>query len=78
MADRDITGRAAERASKVLLKALGRVHERMPLGPGQVRMTRAELKANMDRMRPDMMAVLMQQLGPERILEMLRDKEGRV
>jgi hypothetical protein len=78
MPERDITGRASDRAARVLFKAIQRIQKTLPLGPGQVKMSPSELRENMGKMRPDMMQALINQIGPERLLELMKDKNGQI
>ena len=72
--ERDITGRAVEQSAKVISKVMARVQQKVPLGPGQVRMSREELRNEVRRMRGEPMLRLAEILGDDEIMNILRDR----
>lgn len=70
--ERDITGKAVMQSAKIIGRVMERVHNKVPLGPGQVRMTREELRREMSKMRGRPMLQLMNTLGEEEVLNILR------
>jgi hypothetical protein len=72
MPTKDRTRRAVEGAAVRGLQVLERFKDVVPLGPTQVKMSSRELKANLQKAKGDEMAKLIETLGAERILELLR------
>ena len=42
--ERDITGRAVQQSARIVASVMSRIQAKVPLGPGQVKMTPEELK----------------------------------
>ena len=72
--ERDITGRAVQQSAKVIARAMERVKQKVPMGPGQVRMSREELRNEVKRMRGEPMLRLAEILGDDEIMNILRDR----
>jgi hypothetical protein len=76
MAERDITGRAVQQSAKVVARVLERVQQKVPLGPGQVKMTPEELKAEVAKMRGEPLLQMMELLGREETISALRNRDA--
>jgi len=72
--EKDITGRAAEKSAKIIANVLENVKSKVPLGPGQVKMTREELRREMSNMRGEPMRQLIDILGDEEVLNIMRGR----
>jgi hypothetical protein len=72
--ERDITGRAVQQSAKIVARVMERVTEKVPLGPGQVKMTPEELKKEVARMRGEPLLRMAEVLGNDEILEALRNR----
>ena len=70
--ERDITGKAVMQSAKVIGRVMERVQSKVPLGPGRVKMTREELRREMSKMRGRPMLQLMNTLGEDEVLNILR------
>ena len=70
--ERDITGRAVQQSAKIVARVMARVTEKVPLGPGQVKMTPDELKKEVSRMRGEPLLKMAELLGNEEILDALK------
>ena len=78
MAEKDITGRAADNVARILLGATARVKKAVPYGPGRMQMTPSELRARMQRASPASMQQLIKQLGPEEAMKLLMNTKDSV
>ena len=47
--ERDITGRAVQQSAKVVGRVMERVQNKVPLGPGRVKMSRSELSQELSK-----------------------------
>ena len=72
--ERDITGRAVQQSAKVVARVMERVTQKVPLGPGQVRMTPEELKGEIAKMRGEPLLRMAEMLGSEEMLEAMRNR----
>lgn len=72
--ERDITGRAVQQSAKIVARVMELVTEKVPLGPGQVKMTPEELKKEVARMRGEPLLRMAEVLGNEEILDALRNR----
>ena len=72
--ERDITGRAVQQSARIIASVMSRVQSKVPLGPGQVRMTPEELKKEVSRMRGEPLLRMAEVLGNEEVLNALRDR----
>ena len=72
--ERDITGRAVQQSAKIVARVMERVTEKVPLGPGQVKMTPEELKREVTKMRGEPLLRMAEMLGNEEILDALRNR----
>ena len=72
--ERDITGRAVEQSAKIVANVLSRVTNKVPLGPGQVKMTPEELKKEVARMRGEPLLRMAEMLGNDEVLDALRSR----
>ena len=72
--ERDITGRAVQQSAKIVARVMERVTEKVPLGPGQVKMTPEELKREVTKMRGEPLLRMAEVLGNDEILEALRNR----
>ena len=72
MPTKDRTRVAVERAADRAARIVERFKDVVPLGPTQVRMTKRELQANLKNAKGAEMLALMERLGPEKIMEMMR------
>tara|TARA_R100000306_G_C4267706_1_gene88537 strand:+ start:312 stop:533 length:222 start_codon:yes stop_codon:yes gene_type:complete len=70
--ERDITGRAVQQSAKIVARVMERVTQKVPLGPSQVKMTPQEMKKEVARMRGEPLLQLMDMLGRDETLDMLR------
>ena len=81
MPERDAVGMAAMRAGDRLSTARKRVREAMPIGPGKVRLTRAELGKALRSASPEDITALQGSMSQDefaRLLGSLRAKPSRV
>ena len=72
--ERDITGRAVQQSARIIASVMSRVQSKVPLGPGQVRMTPGELKKEVSRMRGEPLLRMAEVLGNEEVLSALKDR----
>ena len=72
--ERDITGRAVQQSAKVVARVMERVQQKVPLGPGQVKMTPEELKREVAKMRGEPLLRMAELLGNEEVLDALRSR----
>ena len=72
--ERDITGRAVQQSAKIVANVMGRVQQKVPLGPGQVKMTPEELKREVSKMRGEPLLRMAEMLGSEEMLEAMRNR----
>ena len=72
--ERDITGRAVQQSARIIASVMSRVQSKVPLGPGQVRMTPEELKKEVSRMRGEPLLRMAEVLGNEEGLNALKDR----
>ena len=72
--ERDITGRAVQQSAKIVAKVMGRVQQKVPLGPGQVKMTPEELKREVAKMRGEPLLRMAELLGNEEVISALRNR----
>ena len=73
--ERDITGRAVEQSAKIVAKVLSRVTTKVPLGPGQVKMTPEEMKREVAKMRGEPLLRMAEMLGREETLAALKENK---
>ena len=72
--ERDITGRAVQQSAKIVQRVMNRVQQKVPLGPGNVRMTPEEMKKEVAKMRGEPLLRMAEMLGNEDVLDALRNK----
>ena len=72
--ERDITGRAVQQSARIIASVMSRVQSKVPLGPGQIRMTPEELKKEVSRMRGEPLLRMAEVLGNEEVLSALKDR----
>ena len=72
--ERDITGRAVQQSARIIASVMSRVQSKVPLGPGQVRMTPEELRKEVSRMRGEPLLRMAEVLGNEEVLNALKDR----
>ena len=72
--ERDITGRAVQQSAKVVARVMERVQQKVPLGPGQVKMTPKELKREVAKMRGEPLLRMAELLGSEEIVDAMRNR----
>ena len=63
--ERDITGRAVQQSAKIVRRVMNRVQQKVPLGPGNVRMTPEEMKKEVAKMRGEPLLRMAEMLGNE-------------
>tara|TARA_Y100000310_G_C20205934_1_gene589085 strand:- start:387 stop:620 length:234 start_codon:yes stop_codon:yes gene_type:complete len=76
MAERDITGRAVQQSAKIVARVMERVTQKVPLGPGQVKMTPEELKREIAKMRGEPLLRMAEMLGNEETISALRENRN--
>lgn len=74
--ERDITGRAVQQSAKVVARVMARVTEKVPLGPGQVKMTPEELRREVAKMRGEPLLRMAEMLGNEEVLAALKENRN--
>ena len=72
--ERDITGRAVQQSAKIVRRVMSRVQQKVPLGPGNVKMTPEEMKREGAKMRGEPLLRRAEMLGNEDVLDALRSK----
>jgi len=72
--ERDITGRAVQQSAKIVQRVMNRVQQKVPLGPGNVRMTPEEMKREVAKMRGEPLLRMAEMLGNEEVLDALRNR----
>tara|TARA_Y100001951_G_scaffold95405_1_gene92865 strand:- start:268 stop:489 length:222 start_codon:yes stop_codon:yes gene_type:complete len=72
--ERDITGRAVQQSAKIVRRVMNRVQQKVPLGPGNVRMTPEEMKREVAKMRGEPLLRMAEMLGNEEVLDALRNR----
>ena len=72
--ERDITGRAVQQSAKIVRRVMSRVQQKVPLGPGNVKMTPEEMKREVAKMRGEPLLRMAEMLGNEDVLDALRSK----
>ena len=72
--ERDITGRAVQQSAKIVQRVMNRVQQKVPLGPGNVRMTPEEMKKEVSKMRGEPLLRMAEMLGNEEVLDALRNR----
>ena len=72
--ERDITGRAVQQSAKVVARVMARVTEKVPLGPGQVKMTPEELRREVAKMRGEPLLRMAEMLGNEEVLRAMKER----
>ena len=72
--ERDITGRAVQQSAKIVRRVMSRVQQKVPLGPGNVRMTPEEMKKEVAKMRGEPLLRMAEMLGNEEVLDALRNR----
>ena len=72
--ERDITGRAVQQSAKIVQRVMNRVQQKVPLGPGNVRMTPEEMRKEVTKMRGEPLLRMAEMLGNEDVLDALRSK----
>ena len=72
--ERDITGRAVQQSARIVASVMSRIQAKVPLGPGQVKMTPEELKREVARMRGEPLLRMAEVLGNEEVINALRNR----
>ena len=72
--ERDITGRAVQQSAKIVRRVMSRVQQKVPLGPGNVKMTPEEMKREVAKMRGEPLLRMAEMLGNEEVLDALRNR----
>ncbi len=72
--ERDITGRAVQQSAKIVQRVMNRVQQKVPLGPGNVKMTPEEMKREVAKMRGEPLLRMAEMLGNEEVLDALRNR----
>jgi len=72
--ERDITGRAVQQSAKIVQRVMNRVQQKVPLGPGNVKMTPEEMKKEVAKMRGEPLLRMAEMLGNEEVLDALRNR----
>ena len=72
--ERDITGRAVQQSARIVASVMSRIQAKVPLGPGQVKMTPEELKREVARMRGEPLLRMAEVLGNEEVIDALRNR----
>ena len=72
--ERDITGKAVQQSAKIVARVLARVTEKVPLGPGNVKMTPEELKKEVGKMRGEPLLRMAELLGNEEVIDAMRNR----
>ena len=72
--ERDITGRAVQQSAKIVRRVMERVQQKVPLGPGNVKMTPEEMKREVAKMRGEPLLRMAEVLGNEEVLDALRNR----
>lgn len=71
MPERDISGRAAQKAAQLAFGTTKRLKALFPLGPSQVSMPPHEARRFLRQANPGVLKDVMSRMGPEQALEML-------
>jgi hypothetical protein len=74
--ERDITGRAVQQSAKIVARVMERVTNKVPLGPSQVRLTPAEMRKEVQRMRGEPLLRMMELMGEEEVFSALRSRDN--
>ena len=74
--ERDITGRAVQQSAKIVARVMERVTQKVPLGPSQVKMTPAEMRAEVAKMRGEPLLQMAELLGSEETLAALKESKN--
>ena len=72
--ERDITGRAVQQSAKIVQRVMNRVQQKVPLGPGNVKMTPEEMKREVAKMRGEPLLRMAEMLGNDEVLDALRNR----
>ena len=72
--ERDITGRAVQSSARIISRVMERVQQKVALGPGQVKMSREDLRREVQRMRGQPMLQLAEILGDDEVMNLLRSR----
>ena len=72
--ERDITGRAVQQSAKIVQRVMNRVQQKVPLGPGNVKMTPEEMRKEVTKMRGEPLLRMAEMLGNEEVLDALRNR----
>ena len=72
--ERDITGRAVQQSARIVQRVMDRVQQKVPLGPGNVKMTPEEMKREVAKMRGEPLLRMAEMLGNEEVLDALRNR----
>ena len=72
--ERDITGRAVQQSARIVQRVMERVQQKVPLGPGNVKMTPDELKREVAKMRGEPLLRMAEMLGNDEVLDALRNR----
>ena len=72
--ERDITGRAVQSSARIISRVMERVQQKVPLGPGNVKMTPEEMKREVAKMRGEPLLRMAEMLGNEEVLDALRNR----
>ena len=74
--ERDITGKAVEQSAKIAARGIAIVQQNGPLGPGQVKMSRAEMQREVQKMRGEPLLRMAELLGTDEVLDALRNRDA--
>ena len=74
--EKDITGKAVEQSATIVANVLERIKQKVPLGPGQVKMSQEELKAEIAKMRGEPLLRMVDALGKEEVMNALRNRDA--
>ena len=72
--ERDITGKAVQQSARIVANVMSRIQAKVPLGPGQVKMTPEELKREVSRMRGEPLLRMAEVLSNEDMIDALRNR----
>ena len=72
--ERDITGRAVQQSAKIVQRVMNRVQQKVPLGPGNVKMTPDEMRKEVTKMRGEPLLRMAEMLCNEEVLDALRNR----
>ena len=72
--ERDITGRAVQQSAKIVQRVMNRVQQKVPLGPGNVKMTPEEMRKEVSKMRGEPLLRMAEMLGNEEVLRAMKER----